>query len=121
MLDSLISDDRPIIVMEVWHLRSEVANQGLFLMRQMDRLLGSSTHKHPGWCGHASFYQRNECPSEIIIVYPWRNRDLHMQLLIGEEPLLQEFQNNFCTSKREIYYYTQLDVEVEDQHTVNPG
>lgn len=110
-----VSNDDPIIVIEVWYLRSEVANDGLTVMQEMDRLLGSSTHGHAGWCGHASFYQRNDRPSEIIIIYPWRSRALHTQLMAAEEPLLQEFQKKFCTSHREVHYYTRLLVEVEDQ------
>jgi len=111
-------DERPIIVMEVWHLKPDAANEGLAVMQQMDRLLGSSTHGHPGWCGHASFYQRNEKPCEVIIIYPWRNRELHAQLISGEEPLLQEFHKEYCTSQREIHYYSQLFVEVEDRGLV---
>jgi 3-oxoacyl-[acyl-carrier protein] reductase len=100
--------DGPIIVMERWHLKSEVANNGLTIMQEMDRLLETSTHEHPGWCGHASFYQSNDRPSEIIIVYPWRSRDLHAELMATEEPLLYDFQQEFCASTREVHYYSQL-------------
>jgi 3-oxoacyl-[acyl-carrier protein] reductase len=103
-----------VIVMEVWHLKPELADRALPLMQQMDRLLGSSTHSHPGWCGHASFCQQAENPSEIIIVYPWRSRALHADLISREEPLLTEFTDEYCVSRREIHYYTLLDVEVDD-------
>src|SRR5690242_12425030 len=109
-----VSNDGQIIVMEVWQLKWEVAKDGLAIMQVMDRLLGASTHEHPGWCGHASFYQSNDRPSQIIIVYPWRSRALHAQLMAAEEPLLHDFQQKFCTSNREVHYYSQLHVEVDD-------
>lgn len=119
MLDNIsTSHALPIIVMEIWYLKPELASQALPLMQKMDQLLGTSTHQHPGWCGHASFYQRNEKPCEVIIVYPWRNRELHAQLISGEEPLLQEFHKEYCASRREIHYYSQLFVEVEDRELV---
>jgi hypothetical protein len=111
--------ERPVVVMEVWHLKPELADQALALMQQMDRLLGTSTHEHPGWCGHAGFYQRSESPHQIVIVYPWRSRELHEHLISQEEPLLKRFHEKYCTVQREFYYYNQLDVEVEDQQVAN--
>lgn len=100
----------PIVVMEVWYLKPELADQALVLMQEMDRLLDSSTHAHPGWCGHASFYQRSETPFEVTIVYLWRNRELHEDLIARERRLLEVFHEQYCYCQREIHYYTQLDV-----------
>ncbi|SFJ86716.1 hypothetical protein [Thermoflavimicrobium dichotomicum] len=105
-----------IIVMETWYLKSEFEGQALELMQQMDDLLGPDAHEHPGWTGHASFYQSAEKPNEVIMVYPWKSRELHEDLVVQEEPKLVEFVQKYCEKPRVIQYFNELPVEVEHDH-----
>ncbi|WP_223280343.1 hypothetical protein [Nostoc sp. PA-18-2419] len=104
-----------IIVMEIWHLKLVLEDKALELMQMMDEKLGPQAHIHPGWCGHARFYQSFTCLTDVFILYPWRSRELHEDLVAQEEPLLKSFYNDFCTTPREINYYTELPVEVEHE------
>lgn len=105
-----------IIVMETWYLKSEFQGQALELMQQMDDLLGPDAHDHPGWNGHASFYQSTENPNQITMVYPWKSRALHENLASKEESMLVEFVQTYCEKPRLIQYFNELPVEVEHDH-----
>ena len=107
-----------VTVIETWRLRPELKKDALALMQKMDDLLGPAAHKHPGWCGHARFFQKSEQPTEVIMMYPWRSRELHEDLTIEEEPVLRGFYDEYCIAPREIHYYAELSVEVEDDETV---
>ncbi|HEX9992989.1 MAG TPA: hypothetical protein VGB14_08690 [Acidimicrobiales bacterium] len=105
-----------ITVVEVWHLRPELGGDALALMQEMDDLLGGNAHEHPGWCGHARFFQSAGDPSTVMMLYPWRSRELHEDLLASEEQLLAPFYERCCTARREVHYYEELAVEVEHDH-----
>lgn len=102
-----------IMVLEVWRLKPAFQNQALELMQKMDDILGPPAHKDPGWCGHARFFQKTSAPDEVLMMYPWRSRELHEQLVAQEEPLLQDFFTEYCSARREIHYYDELPVDVE--------
>lgn len=102
-----------ITVIEIWHLKPDKKNQALMLMQEMDDIVGPPAHKDSGWCGHAHFYQRTEHPNEVIMMYPWRSRELHEALIMQEETILASFIEENCTGPREITYYNELPVEVE--------
>lgn len=106
-----------ITVVEVWRLRPEVAGDALRVMQEMDDLVGPNAHAHPGWCGHARFLRSHQDPGRLVMLYPWRSRELHEDLLRGEEAMLARFHDTYCTRPREIHYYDELEVEVEhDDH-----
>jgi hypothetical protein len=107
-----------ISVLEVWHLKPELAAQAIELMQRMDDMVGPPAHLHPGWCGHAQFFQSQSDPATVLMLYPWRSRELHDDLTAREEPALADFYQRFCTRPREINYYTPLPVDVdgEDHH-----
>jgi len=82
-------------------------------MQEMDELLEANAHGHPGWCGHAEFLQSEENNSELLVVYPWRSKDLHADLLSSEERLLKDFVKKYCSAPRKIRYFFELPVEVD--------
>jgi hypothetical protein len=111
-----------ITVMEVWHLKPHLADDALAVMQKMDDMVGPPAHEHPGWCGHARFYQSAACPADVVMIYPWVSRQLHEGLTASEEPALTGFYEAYCTARREIYYYTELPVDVEhDDETHVPA
>jgi len=105
-----------ITVMETWFFKSELADRALELMQEEDELVGPNAHDHPGWSGHADFYQRADDPSQVVIVYPWLNRESHADLTAKEEPLLSEFVAKYCRRPRVFEFFTELPVEVEHDH-----
>ena len=105
-----------VSVVEAWHLKPEHEGDALRLMQEMDDLLGPNAHAHPGWCGHAHFFQSHVDPSLVLMLYPWRSKELHEDLLQSEEPLLERFYEEYCARSREIQYYDELEVEVEHEH-----
>lgn len=105
-----------ITVVEVWHLKPAFRDQALQVMQKMDDLLGPPAHEDPGWCDHARFYQSAASPTEVLMVYPWRSRELHERLVAKEEPVLRGFFEEYCAAAREIHYYSELPVEVEQWH-----
>ena len=102
-----------ISVVEVWHLRPELADRAEQLMQEMDDLLEDNAHAHPGWCGHARFYASADEPGRVLVLYPWRSRELLDDLVRGEEPLLADFVARCCTRPREVHVYSELAVDVE--------
>jgi hypothetical protein len=102
-----------ITVLEFWHLKPGLEKDALALMQQMDDMLGPNAHVHPGWCGHARFFQKSELPGEVIMMYPWRSRELHEDLCVQERPVLQGFYEQYCTAPRDIHYFEELMVDVE--------
>jgi hypothetical protein len=102
-----------VTVVERWHLAPGLAPRALEIMQEMDELLGPPAHAHPGWCGHAQFLQSHANPSELLVVYPWRSRELHASLVRDEDPKLQEFNRSYCAAPREITLFDALPVEVE--------
>jgi hypothetical protein len=105
-----------ITVLEVWRLKPAFQDQALELMQKMDDLLGPPAHKDPGWCGHARFFRSLTSGHEILMMYPWRSRELHERLIAQEEPLLESFFAEYCSVKREIHYYDELPVDVEQSY-----
>lgn len=107
-----------IAVVEVWRLKPGFEDDALRLMQEMDDMLGGNAHAHPGWCGHARFFQSVADRTTVMMLYPWRSRELHEDLLASEEPMLGPFYERYCTARREVHYYDELDVDVEhdDDH-----
>lgn len=105
-----------ISVMETWYLKPEHTDKALELMQQMDDLVGPQAHDHPGWCGHAHFYQDSDNPSRVIMMYPWKSRELHNDISDKEKNLLQDFMQQYCSRPREIQHFDELEVEVEGDH-----
>ncbi len=104
-----------ITVLEIWSLKPEYEQQAQRVMQEMDDLLGPPAHEHPGWNGHALFYQNIDHPLEVFILYPWKSRELHLDLIKQEEPKLQSFYATYCSSPRRIHYYQMLPVDVEHE------
>ena len=104
-----------ISVVEVWHLRPELADRAEALMQEMDDLLEDNAHGHPGWCGHARFFASTEEPGRVLMFYPWRSAELHRDLTRSEEPLLADFVREYCTRPREVQLYEELAVDVEPE------
>lgn len=105
-----------ITVIEIWHLKPGLEGSALDVMQRMDDMLGPPAHEHAGWCGHAEFYQSSARPTDVLMIYPWRSRQLHEDLATREEPLLAPFYAEYCSAPREIHYYDRLMVEVEHEH-----
>ena len=101
------------IVIETWYIKPELAANALELMQKMDDAVGPPAHVHPGWCGHARFFQDASRPTEILMLYPWRSRELHQDLFACEEPQLADFYKTYCSRPRQIRYYEELAVDVD--------
>jgi heme-degrading monooxygenase HmoA len=103
-----------IMVVETWRLAPELADGATSCMQVMDDVAGPPAHAHPGWCGHAQFLQDAEDPHTVLVVYPWRSRELHAALVADEEPRLAEFTRRYCAAPREISYFDVLPVDVDE-------
>lgn len=110
-----------ISVIEHWYLKPGLESRALELMQEMDDILGPNAHDHPGWAGHAHFYQSREDPLHLLMLYPWRSIEMHEDLARGEEPMLEEFYEKYCSRRREITYFEELPVEVEHDHDHEHG
>lgn len=108
-----MTSDNAVAVMEVWHLKPEMDGRAFEIMQEMDDLVGPNAHEHPGWSGHAYFYQSQESPHELVMLYPWRSQEEHAELVEQEKPLLAGFYDKYCASPREIRYYDELPVDVD--------
>jgi hypothetical protein len=109
-----------VIVIETWYLKPALAANARAIMQEMDDAVGPPAHVHPGWSGHARFFQDAARPTEVLMLYKWRSRALHEDLCATEEPTLAEFYETYCTRPRQIAYYTELPVDVhadDDDHT----
>lgn len=102
-----------IWVLELWHYKPEVGDP-TSVMQEMDDILGPAAHDHPGWAGHAKFFQQLDGSSRAMMLYPWKSQELHVDLAETEEPKLAEYYEKYCTRPREIVYYAQLAVDVHD-------
>lgn len=106
-----------ITVVETWRLRPEYTDRALSLMQEMDELVGPPAHRDPAWSGHAHFYQSQDRPGEVLMVYPWRSQQEHAKLADAEESLLADFQATYCAEPRRIEYFTELPVDVDHDET----
>ncbi|MGB0679456.1 MAG: hypothetical protein ACPGUV_07340 [Polyangiales bacterium] len=102
-----------VVVVETWRLKPEHAGEALHLMQQMDDLLGPGAHDHAGWCGHARFFQRAECPQEVWMMYAWSSEASHRDLLAKEEGVIAEFMAQYCSEPRQISYFNELPVDTD--------
>jgi hypothetical protein len=107
-----------IQVCELFFLKEGLETRAKNIMQILDDLLGPGAHQHPGWCGHATFLQSVERPCEVMMIYPWRSKELHAELRDREEPLLAGFYARYCAAPRRISIYEEMAVEVEDDHHV---
>jgi len=62
------------------------------------------------------FLQSIERPSEVLMIYPWRSKELHADLRDREESLLADFYKQYCEAPRRISIYEEMAVEVEGDH-----
>ncbi|MGH9969622.1 MAG: hypothetical protein ACREBG_17760 [Pyrinomonadaceae bacterium] len=108
-----------IKVAEKFFLKPGLEGQAVQIMQLLDDLLGPAAHQHPGWCGHASFLQSEERPREVFVIYSWRSEELHAALFKQEEPMLADFYRRYCSAPREIAFYRELAVDVEQDHEGN--
>ncbi|MEO3780393.1 hypothetical protein ABGB16_26980 [Micromonospora sp. B11E3] len=104
-----------IWVLERWHFTPD-AGDVTAAMQEMDDLLGPAAHAHPGWCGHARFFSALDDPRRGVMLYPWRSRELHEDLVRDEEPRLAEFYRRYCARPRDISYYAEVAVDVDGHH-----
>lgn len=102
-----------IYIIERFQLKPDVAAEPERVMQSLDDLVGPAAHEHPGWMAHAMFFQNVTDLSEVLMVYPWKSRELHSDLLKQEEPTLFSFYREFCSGPRRVELYRPLDVEVE--------
>lgn len=102
----------PITVIEHWHLNDDAARDAFAVMQQMDDLLEDNAHDHPGWDGHARFYQPTDDPHRVLMLYSWRTRAEAEALLASEEPLLRDFVAQHCTRDRQVEFADELHVDV---------
>ena len=101
-----------IMVHEVWQLKAQFSRSAKEIMQEMDDLVGPGAHDDPGWVGHAVFLQNIDRPTEIIVQYPWANRESHRSLISRETEILAAFTEKYCIGDRRIEYLETLDVEV---------
>jgi hypothetical protein len=102
-----------VTVVEKWYLKEEFAGEALERMQEMDDIVGPNAHVDPGWCEHGRFFQPQEKPSEIWMMYTWRSRAEHEVFIKQEELLLADFYGRYCPRPRDIVYFTELPVDVE--------
>lgn len=107
-----------VTVIEGWQLRQEYVAQALELMQEMDDIVGPAAHVDPGWREHGRFYQCEDQPADIWMMYRWGSRADHEEFIKREELLLGDFYEKYCARPRTITYFTELpvDVEVDDVH-----
>jgi hypothetical protein len=105
-----------VTVIETWFLKKEFTDRVIPVMQELDDIVGPNAHADPGWCGHADFYQYDDEPTQVIMVYPWRSREVHLQLCAVEEPMLEDFTGKYCERPRRVEYLTELPVEVDHDH-----
>ncbi|WP_187345673.1 SDR family oxidoreductase [Sorangium cellulosum] len=110
-----------ILVMERWRIKPGMEREATQIMQKMDDLLGPGAHEHPGWCGHARFFQSTARPDEILVLYPWRSAEAHADIMRREEPVLEAFYERYCAAPRETSYHVELPVDVEPQKEAAPG
>ena len=110
-----------VTVVETWRLKDEFADRALELMQEMDDLVGPPAHVDPGWCEHGRFFQRQEKPTEIWMMYRWRDRKAHEEFIKREELLLGDFYAKYCVGPRGITYFSELPVDVEADHGLVDG
>ena len=100
-----------ITVAEVWHLRPEFCVEARRIMQEMDDLFGPAAHGHAGWCGHAIFLQDVDHPETVLVIYPWKTRGQHQDLMKREKSLLIDFEAAYSSQPREVRYYDNLAVD----------
>ncbi|MEU5835589.1 antibiotic biosynthesis monooxygenase [Streptomyces diacarni] len=105
-----------ITVVETWFLKAGLETQALKIMQEMDEIVGPGGHSDPGWIAHGRFFQSEEDPARVVMLYPWESRESHERITEAEEPLLRQFCADYCAQPRVIEYFTELPVEVEHDH-----
>jgi heme-degrading monooxygenase HmoA len=106
-----------VTVIETWFLKEEFTEKVIPVMQELDDLVGPGAHADPGWTGHAHFYQPDATPNQVIMIYPWRDREMHRQITATEDPMLADFTSKYCEQPRRLEYLTELEVEVDhDDH-----
>ncbi|MEV0155426.1 hypothetical protein AB0H57_17030 [Micromonospora sp. NPDC050686] len=105
-----------VTVIETWFLKEEFTDKVIPIMQELDDIVGPNAHADPGWSGHAGFYQYDAEPTRVIMMYPWRSREMHRQVCAVEDPMLADFTSKYCERPRQVQYLTELPVEVDHDH-----
>ncbi len=105
-----------VTVIETWFLKEEFTEKVIPVMQELDDIVGPNAHDDPGWAGHAGFYQYDDQPTQVIMMYPWRSREEHLKVCDFEDPMLADFTAKYCVQPRRIEYLTELPVEVDHDH-----
>ncbi|MGJ9423274.1 hypothetical protein [Aeromicrobium sp. CF3.5] len=108
-----------IHVLETWHFKDEHLGDIAAVMQTMDELVGPAAHDHPAFSGHATFL-RDEVndPASVKVLYQWRSPEEADELIAGEDLVIAEFTQKYCTAPREVRYLTEVPHthDMEDDH-----
>ncbi|MEV0899215.1 hypothetical protein [Actinoplanes sp. NPDC049802] len=104
--------------METWFIKPEFVEKAIPIMQELDDIVGPNAHADPAWAGHAHFYQYDENPNHLIMMYPWRSREEHRRTVAVEDTMLESFTAKYCERPRRVEYLEELPVEVDhdDDH-----
>ena len=100
-----------ITIIESYSLKPEHVHGALEVLQELDCLLGPNAHRNRGHVGHAIFLQDEVNPTEVCLVYDWRDRESFEELLVSEEPLLGNFQSKYCSRPRIVRVFKSIAVE----------
>lgn len=101
-----------VTVIEHWHLTEESSRNAFSVMQEMDDLVEDNAHEAPGWDGHARFFQLENDPSHVLMIYTWNSKEEAESMLGSEKDLLADFIKARCTRDREIEFAEELPVDV---------
>lgn len=100
-------------VRETWYLKDQYLNDALRIFQEMDDLLGPEAHEQEGWSEHARFFQSNDRPERVEVLYTWKSKELHDRLRAREVDILSEFEVRYFSRPRTFEFLTELPVEVD--------
>jgi hypothetical protein len=102
-----------VTVVETWRLKAEFEDRVLDLMQVMDDIVGPAAHVDAGWREHGRFFQLQERPTEVWMIYTWGSRAEHEEFMVGEDKRIADFTAEFCEGPRDVTYFTELPVDVD--------
>ena len=108
-----------INIIESYSLKSDFAPQALTILQELDDLLGPNAHANRGHMGHARFLQDATDPTQVRLVYRWRDIESFTELVRAEEVLLSDFLQKYCVGPRLIQIHNELPVEADHDEAAN--
>ena len=102
-----------ITIIESYFLKPDYAEQALRVLQELDNLLGPNAHTNRGHADHAHFLQDAADPTQVRLVYQWRDPESFGELVSSEAALLPEFIGKYCSAPRVIQVHEELAVEVD--------